>query len=105
MPLLEKIRYFTKGCNDLLIVIDHQSLIKLLGVRRFDEINNPRHFLSSSATYVEFETEYQLDMENHFADEFARIAMLSKADHFEENMVAMIGNEVHLFFTITWKRV
>ena len=31
--------------------------------------------------------------------------MLSKADHFEENMVAMIGNEVDLFFTITWKRV
>ena len=31
--------------------------------------------------------------------------MLSKADHFEENMVAMIGNEVGLFFTITWKRV
>ena len=54
---------------------------------------------------MEFETEYQLDMENHFADEFARIAILSKADHFEENMVAMIGNEVHLFFTITWKRV
>ena len=27
--------------------------------------------------------------------------MLSKAAHFEENMVAMIGNEVDLFFTIT----
>ena len=31
--------------------------------------------------------------------------MLSKAEHFEENMVVMIGNEVDLFFTITWKRV
>ena len=31
--------------------------------------------------------------------------MLSKAGHFEENMVEMIGNEVDLFFTNTWKRV
>ena len=32
---LENTRYFTMGCNDLLVVVDHKPLIKLLGDRIF----------------------------------------------------------------------
>ena len=38
---LEQTRYFTMGCNDLLIVVDHKPLVKLFGDRRLDEISNP----------------------------------------------------------------
>ena len=41
---LEQTKYFTLGCNDLVVVTDHKPLTKLLGDRRLDEIDNPRLF-------------------------------------------------------------
>ena len=39
---LEQTRFFTMGCYDLIVVVDHAPLVKLLGDRRLDEIDNPR---------------------------------------------------------------
>ena len=39
---LEDTRFFTVGCTDLHIQTDHRPLIKLLGDRTLDEINNRR---------------------------------------------------------------
>ena len=41
---LEQTRYFTQGCDKLLIVTDHKPLVKLFGVRTLDEISKPRGF-------------------------------------------------------------
>lgn len=41
---LEQTRYFTLGCDDLLVVTDHKPLTKVLGDRMLDEITNTRLF-------------------------------------------------------------
>ena len=41
---LENTRYFTQGCNDLVVVTDHKPLTKLFGDRTLDEISNTRLF-------------------------------------------------------------
>ena len=41
---LEQTRYFTQGCNNLVIVTDHKTLIKIFGDRTLDEITNLRLF-------------------------------------------------------------
>ena len=41
---LEQSRYFTQGCDNLLVLTDHKPLVKLFGDRTLDEIANPRLF-------------------------------------------------------------
>ena len=41
---LEQTRFFTLGCDDLIIVTDHKPLTKLLGDMMLDEIHNTRLF-------------------------------------------------------------
>jgi hypothetical protein len=41
---LGQTKFFTMGCNDLLIIVDHKPLVKILGDRRMDEIENPQLF-------------------------------------------------------------
>ena len=41
---LEQTRYFTLGCDNLLVITDHKPLTKLLGDRMLDEIRNTHLF-------------------------------------------------------------
>ena len=41
---LEQTQYFSQGCPDLLVVTDHKSLVKILGDKPLDEIQNSRLF-------------------------------------------------------------
>ena len=41
---LEQTKFFTLGCNNLVVVVDHKPLTKVLGDRTLDEISNPRLF-------------------------------------------------------------
>ena len=41
---LEQTKYFTQGCDNLLIVTDHKPLVKILGDRTLDETSNTRMF-------------------------------------------------------------
>ena len=41
---LEQTKYFTYGCNDLVVVTDHKPLQKIFGDRTLDEIDNTRLF-------------------------------------------------------------
>ena len=41
---LEQTKYFTQGCNNLVVVTNHKPLVKLLGDRTLDEISNTRLF-------------------------------------------------------------
>ena len=39
---LEKTRFFTLGCKDLTIAVDHKPLLKILGDRKLEDIPNER---------------------------------------------------------------
>ena len=43
---LEQTRYFTQGCDGLLVVTDHKPILKVLDDRTLDEIFNSRLFFA-----------------------------------------------------------
>ena len=47
---LEQTKYFTQGCDNLLVVTDHKPLNKILGDRTLDEILNTRLFRLNQRT-------------------------------------------------------
>ena len=49
---LEDTRFFTMGCDDLVVATDHKPLVKILGDRSFDEITNPRMFRIKQRTLL-----------------------------------------------------
>jgi len=49
---LEQTRYFTQGCDRLIVVTDHKPLLKLFGDRTLDEITNPRLFRLKQRTLL-----------------------------------------------------
>ena len=113
---LEQTKYFTLGCNDLVVVTDHKPLTKLLGDRRLDEIDNPRLFRLKRRTLMwSFETEYQRGCSNPFADamsrkpnryaELASCSLMSREDTAEMSFISGIASELDTFFAVTWSRV
>ena len=70
---LEQTKYFTLGCTDLLVVTDHKPLVKLLGDRTLDEIDNPRLFSTKQRTLRwRFSIMHMPGKGNHFADATSR---------------------------------
>ena len=113
---LEQTRFFTMGCNDLLVITDHQPLLKILGDRRLDEINNPRLFRLKQRTLMwNFEIEYQRGVKNQFADAMSRypnsyaeqasLSMMDEEDFEESAFINGISSETESFFAVTWERV
>ena len=41
---LTQTKFFTMGCNNLVVATDHKPLVKIFGDRTLDEIANPRLF-------------------------------------------------------------
>jgi len=113
---LEQTRFFTMGCSDLLVVVDHKPLVKLLGDRRLDEIDNPRLFRIKQRTLMwQFQIEYQPGITNHVADavsrrpnrysELSSVNMQEPDDIMEELLIAGIGKDMDRFYAITWDTV
>ena len=70
---LEQTRYFTQGCDNLMIVTDHKPLIKILGDRTLDEITNSRLFRLKQRTLPwRFEIRHLPGTSNHAADATSR---------------------------------
>ena len=113
---LEQTRFFTMGCNDLLVIVDHKPLTKMLGDRRLDEIDNPRLFRLKRRTLMwRFDIEYKPGKQNLVADatsrhpskytESASIMMQTEEDRMEESIVAGVSNDVEKLFAVTWEKV
>ena len=66
---LEQTKYFTCGCNNLMVITDHKPLVKLFGDKMLDEISNPRLFsLRQRTLQWKFDIEYMPGKGNYFAD-------------------------------------
>ena len=112
---LEQTRFFTMGCTDLLVIVDHKPLIKIFGDRRLDEINNPRLFRLKHHTLMwKFQIEYQRGHRNPFADAMSRypnqhaeLASISMMDGYDADglFVSSLSSEAENFFAVTWERV
>lgn len=70
---LEQTKYFTQGCDNLLIITDHKPLVKLLGDKMLDEISNPRLFRLKQRTLMwRFDIVHMPGKGNFFADATSR---------------------------------
>ena len=112
---LDHTKFFTMGCDNLLLIVDHKPLLKIFGDRRLDEIDNPRLFrLKWKTLRWRFDIEYRAGKLNSFADAVSRhpiqnaeIASLSMHwDDMEEvSLVAGIFEDMDRFFAVTLDRV
>ena len=113
---LEQTRFFTMGCEDLIVVVDHKPLVKIFSTRTLDEITNPRLFRLKRRTLMwKFDIEYQPGKSNFFSDavsrkpnkyaEIASLGLMGEEDLLEESYVTAIADDVDRFVAVTWERV
>lgn len=70
---LEQTRYFTQGCENLIIITDHKPLVKIFGDRTLDEIPNSRLFRMKQRTLPwHFEIHHLPGTSNQAADATSR---------------------------------
>ena len=112
---LENTRYFTQGCNDLVVVTDHKPLTKIFGDRTLDEIPNTRLFRLKQRTLPwKFQVAYLPGKTNAAADAASRYPSPGLVSSFaevveEENEESLfmnsISGEIEGSFAITWSRL
>ena len=107
---LEQTKYFTQGCQNLLVVTDHKPLTKIFGDRSLDEISNTRLFrLKQKALPWYFRVEHMAGTTNCAADAMSRHpAMSPEEDEWEneeEMMIAGICRDIEDISTIAWEDV
>lgn len=114
---LEQSKYFTQGCDDLIVVTDHKPLVKILGDRTLDEITNTRLFRLKQRTLPwRFTIFHMPGKTNHAADATSRnpsprindysdevsLALRSSDDEAEVFHIAMISDDVSATFALSW---
>ena len=104
---LEQSLYFTQGCDDLVVVTDHKPLVKILGDRTLDEINNSRIFRLKQRTMPwHFEVTHLPGKTNTAADatsrhpsqsEYAELTSLTLCSGMECAIIAAIRRDASSF--------
>lgn len=80
---LEQTKYFTQGCNNLIVITDHKPLVGLFEKTTLDEITNPRLFALKQRTMLwRFKTLHRPGKENMFADAASRYPTEHSDDEF-----------------------
>ena len=114
---LEQSRYFTLGCDDLVVATDHKPLVKIFGDRALDEIKNSRIFRLKQRTLPwYFDILHMPGKSNAAADALSRhpcapvaeseyVSLLSQEDEQEHAFVASISNDISELIAISWDRV
>lgn len=109
---LEQTRYFTQGCDDLVVVTDHKPLVGIFGDRTLDEITNTRLFRLKQRTLPwRFEVRYLPGATNLAADAASRYPSHSPVvmtegtgvtDHVESVLAAAIQHDAQAIAAISW---
>ena len=110
---LEQSRYFTQGCDNLLVVTDHKPLVKILGDRTLDEITNSRLFrLKQRILPWRFDIMYMPRKANHAADAASRHPSPSSPiknpdilDYTESALMTAIQRESHELTALSWSDI
>ena len=123
---LEHTKYFTLGCDDLIVVVDHKPLTKILGGRTLDEIANTRLFRLKQRTLPWiFKIYWMPGKGNSFGDATSRHPVTSEAmddeirgfaatvnlllesdeDQFEGIAMVKLKSELNKVKAVTWEIV
>lgn len=109
---LEQIRYFTQGCDNL-VVTDHKPLVKIFGDRTLDEISNSRLFRLKQRTLPwRFQVAHLPGTSNHAADATSRhpspsgsensLDLSSDTEIAESALMASIRHDAQELGIISW---
>ena len=112
---LEQSRYFTQGCDNLIVITDHKPLVKIFGDRTLDEITNSRLFRLKQRTLPwRFDIAHLPGKYNYAADATSRhpspsgsanstsLGLPSIPDIVESALMASICNETQELGIISW---
>ena len=108
---LEQSRYFTQGCDNLVVVTDHKPLVKVFGDRTLDEITNTRLFRLKQRTLPwYFSVAYLPGKTNTAADAASRhpcpislaVSQMSIDNISEHLTMAAISREATELTSISW---
>ena len=110
---LEQTRFFTQGCDDLLVVTDHRPLVKIFGDRTLDKIAKTRLFRLKQRTLPwQFSIMHMPGTSNQAADAASRhpspsisINTLGVKDQLEHNLAAVIQREAAEISSLPWSRI
>ena len=110
---LEQTKYFTQGCQDLLVVTDHKPLTRIFGDRTLDEINNTRLFRIKQRTLPwHFRVKHLPGKTNLAADAASRypapdtdLSTLTASDKTELLIAAAISRETEEITAISWSQL
>jgi len=112
---LEQTRYFTQGCDNLIVITDHKPLVKIFGDRTLDEITNSRLFRLKQRTLPwRFDTQHMPGKSNQAADATSRhpspsgsvnsasLGAPNAPDLAESALMAAIRSDTQELGTISW---
>lgn len=110
---LEQSRYFTQGCDNLLVVTDHKPLVKIFGDRTLDEITNTRLFRLKQRTLPwRFDIMHMPGKANHAADATSRhpspsVSIHSNCitDYIETVLMGAVQRESRELTTLSWSDI
>ena len=105
---LEHTRYFTLGCNDLVVVTDHKPLVNILNDTTLDELTCNRLFRLKLRTLLwNFTIKYLPGKTNEAADATSRYPNFKERveDVEEDRFIGAIMGEVDTRMAIPWSLV
>ena len=106
------VRYFVHGCNDFIIATDHKPLIKLLGNRKLEDIDNPRLMsLKEKTLAFRFTMKYVPGAKNKVPDATSRFPTTTANDEHSEventtyiTAISSLAN-IDRVEAITWEKI
>ena len=111
---LEQTRYFTQGCDNLLVVTDHKPLVKIFSDRTLDEITNTRLLfrLKQRTLPWRFRIVHLPGKTNHATDATSRhpapsgeMNCMTIEDQVEMILIAAIRGQAEEVTAISWSRL
>ena len=115
---LEQTKYFTQGCDNLVVVTDHKPLTKIFGDRTLDEISNTRLFRLKRCTLMwRFNIAHLPGSTNTAADAASRHPATSEffatilgaerdsIDSLEETLLASVRQNTRDELTLNWDEI